>query len=62
MVLVFEGIALHTFDYDYALSVVVGNPPRFLNFSQEAKDDIDDLMEVSLIKGVRLSSKFEVLM
>ena len=61
MVLVFEGIVSHTFDYDYApASVVVGNPPRrvFLNFSQEAKDDIDDLMEVSLIKGVRLSSKF----
>jgi hypothetical protein len=61
MVLLFEGIVMHVFDYDYApASVVVGNPPRrvFLNVSQEAKDDIDDLMECALIKAVRLSSKF----
>jgi hypothetical protein len=61
MVLLFEGIVSHVFDYDYApASVLVGNPPRrtFLNISQEAKDDIDDLMECALIKAVRLSSKF----
>ena len=61
MVLVFEGIVAHVFDYDYApASVLVGTPPRrvFLNISQEGRDDMDDLAEQHLIKSVRLASKF----
>jgi hypothetical protein len=64
--LTIEGV----FDYDYApvseqvvsltrvaFIEIKGNRRVYLNISQEGRDDIDDLREVSAINGLKLSSQ-----
>jgi WD repeat-containing protein 35 len=58
LVLIYEGIVQKVFDYDYApASEVVETTRVYLNVSQEGKDDLDDLVEGKLVKGLRLSTK-----
>eukprot|EP01050_Picozoa_sp_SAG11_P027489 SAG11_NODE_6985_length_1214_cov_1.258296_1_plen_199_part_00 len=58
LVLMYEGIVAHVFDYDYApMSLLVGRKRVWLNISQEGKDDIDDLREGGLLNGLKLSSE-----
>ncbi|OUS48220.1 hypothetical protein BE221DRAFT_195435 [Ostreococcus tauri] len=48
---------LKVFEYDYAPeSTVVKNSRVYLNVSQEGVDDLDDLIEGALLRGLRLSS------
>jgi len=57
LVLIYEGIVQKVFEYDYAPeSTVVKNTRLYLNVSQEGVDDLDDLIEGELIRGLRLSS------
>ena len=57
LVLIYEGIVQKVFEYDYAPeSTVVKNTRVYLNVSQEGVDDLDDLIEGELIRGLRLSS------
>lgn len=57
MVLIYEGIVQKVFEYDYApASTVVKNTRVYLNVSQEGVDDLDDLVEGELIRGLRLVS------
>ena len=57
MVLIYEGIVQKVFEYDYAPeSTMVKNTRVYLNVSQEGVDDLDDLIEGELIRGLRLSS------
>ena len=57
LVLIYEGIVQKVFDYDYApASEVVETTRVYLNVSQEGKDDLDDLVEGKLVKGLRLST------
>ena len=58
LVLIYEGIVQKVFEYDYApASEVVETTRVYLNVSQEGKDDLDDLVEGKLVKGLRLSTK-----
>ena len=58
LVLIYEGVVQKVFDYDYApASEVVETTRVYLNVSQEGKDDLDDLVEGKLVKGLRLSTK-----
>ena len=57
LVLIYEGIVQKVFEYDYAPeSTVVKNSRVYLNVSQEGVDDLDDLIEGALLRGLRLSS------
>ena len=54
----FVAACRQVFDYDYApTSERVGVRKVWINVSQEARDDLDDLMEFGLIKGFRLCSE-----
>ena len=58
LVLLYEGIVQRVFEYDYApVSEVVETARVYLNVTQEGKDDLDDLVEGKLVKGLRLSTK-----
>ena len=58
LVLLYEGIVQRVFEYDYApASEVVETARVYLNVTQEGKDDLDDLVEGKLVKGLRLSTK-----
>eukprot|EP00793_Prasinoderma_coloniale_P005699 PRCOL_00004173-RA len=58
LVLIYEGVVQKVFDYDYAPSSEVIEARRvYINISQEGKDDLDDLTEGRMIKGLRLSTK-----
>ena len=58
LVLIYEGVVQKVFDYDYAPSSEVIEARRvYINISQEGKDDLDDLTEGKMIKGLRLSTK-----
>ena len=58
LVLIYEGIVQRVFEYDYApASEVVETTRVYLNVTQEGKDDLDDLVEGRLVKGLRLSTK-----
>ena len=49
LVLVYEGIVRNAvFDYDYApkSEKIFGACPRYLNVSEEGRDDLDDLREL----------------
>ena len=57
LVLIYEGIVQKVFEYDYAPeSTMVKNTRLYLNVSQEGVDDLDDLIEGELIRGLRLKS------
>ena len=58
LVLVYEGIVQKVFDYDYApASRSVEHKRVYLNITQEGTDDLDDLVESKLVKGLRLATK-----
>jgi hypothetical protein len=58
LVLIYEGIVQRVFEYDYApASEVVETTRVYLNVTQEGKDDLDDLVEGKLVRGLRLSTK-----
>ena len=58
LVLIYEGIVQKVYDYDYApASQVIAHKRVYLNITQEGIDDLDDLVEAKLIKGLRLSTK-----
>jgi WD repeat-containing protein 35 len=58
LVLLYEGIISNVFEYDYApASEVVETTRVYMNVTQEGKDDLDDLVEGKLVKGLRLSTK-----
>ena len=58
LVLIYEGIVQKVYDYDYApASQVIEHKRVYLNITQEGIDDLDDLVEAKLIKGLRLSTK-----
>ena len=58
LVLIYEGVVQKVFEYDYApTSEVIEMRRVYINISQEGKDDLDDLTEGKLIKGLRLSTK-----
>merc|ERR1712164_148657 len=57
MVLVYEAVVQGVFDYDYAPFVEqVANKRMMLNVSQEARDNLDDLVEAGMLRSLRLSS------
>ena len=57
MVLVYEAVIHGVFDYDYApCSEVVSGSRMMLNISQEARDNLDDLVETGLIRSLRMTS------
>lgn len=57
MVLVYEAVVEGVFDYDYAPFVEqVANKRLMLNVSQEARDNLDDLVEAGMLRSLRLSS------
>jgi len=57
-VLIYEGIVLQVFDYDYApSSEMIGLRRAYFNVSQEGRSDIDFLREEELLNGLKLSSK-----
>lgn len=57
-VLIYEGIVLQVFDYDYApSSELIGLRRAYFNVSQEGKSDLDFLREEELLNGLKLSSK-----
>jgi hypothetical protein len=63
MVLIYEGIARHVLDGDYApastLVSIQGHPTRriWMNISQEGKGAVDDLREAKLLNGLKLNSQ-----
>ena len=63
MVLLYEGIARHVLDGDYApastLVSIQGHPTRriWMNISQEGKGAVDDLREAKLLNGLKLNSQ-----
>ena len=55
LVLLYEGIVAKSFDYDYApTSVFLCGKRVYLNITQEGRDNIDDLLEVNLLRGLRM--------
>lgn len=61
LVLIYEGIELGVFQFDYApnlvwLSYERQTERKWLRISQEAKSVIDDLWETKLVNGIKLSS------
>lgn len=63
LVLVYEGIISsgqkNCFEYDYApaLERVYGSAPRYMNISEEGRDDLDDLRELGLITALKVTSE-----
>lgn len=57
MVLVYEAIVAGVFDYDYApYGEMVGSKRMLLNVSQEARDNLDDLVEAGMLRSLRMST------
>ena len=55
LVLLYEGIVTKAFDYDYApTSVFLSGKRVYLNITQEGRDNIDDLLEVNLLRALRM--------
>jgi len=60
LVLVYEGIVRNAvFDYDYApkSEKIFGACPRYLNVSEEGRDDLDDLRELGFITALKVTSE-----
>lgn len=62
LVLIYEGIAAGTLNFDYAPAATViaqeQRPKRiWMNITQDGKSAIDDLREANLINGLKLSTK-----
>jgi hypothetical protein len=73
LVLIYEGIVAKAFDYDYApfsevrarhvssclpvILKVLGHRRVYVNISQEGRDDIDDLREMGILDGLKVSTK-----
>jgi len=56
MVLVYEAIVAGVLEYDYApCSVLVSGKRMLLNISQEARDNLDDLVETNLVRSLRMT-------
>ncbi len=56
-VLMYEGIISGVFDWDYGpASIMLFEGRRFVNISQEGEDDINDLREIKLVDGLKLST------
>eukprot|EP00873_Tetraselmis_striata_P007223 jgi/Tetstr1/427487/TSEL_017614.t2 len=57
LVMLYEGICMQVFDYDYApMSQQVEESVLYLNVSQDAADDLDDLREALLVKTLLLTT------
>eukprot|EP00873_Tetraselmis_striata_P007221 jgi/Tetstr1/427485/TSEL_017613.t2 len=57
LVMLYEGICMQVFDYDYApMSQHVEESLLYLNVSQDAADDLDDLREALLVKTLLLTT------
>ena len=57
MVLVYEAILAGVFDYDYSpYGEEVGSKRMMLNISQEARDNLDDLVEAGMVRSLRMST------
>ena len=55
MVLVYEAILAGVFDYDYSpYGEEVGSKRMMLNISQEARDNLDDLVEAGMVRSLRM--------
>ena len=58
LVLIYEGIVAGNLDYDYApASIFLEGKRVYINLTQEGKDNIDDLLEVGLIRHLRMVTK-----
>ena len=58
LVLIYEGIVAGKLDYDYApASIFLEGKRVYINLTQEGKDNIDDLLEVGLIRHLRMVMK-----
>lgn len=57
-VLMYEGVVRGCFEYDYApQSMYVRGKRMYINTSQEGRDDVDDLRELKLVYGLKVTSK-----
>lgn len=57
MVLVYEAIVAGVFEYDYApFGEDVGEKRLTLNISQEARDNLEDLVEAGMVRSLRMST------
>lgn len=57
LVLLYEGIVLQAFEYDYApASVIISGARTFFNVTQEGSSDIDFLREEGLLNNLKRSS------
>jgi len=56
--IIFKGIIDKVLDYDYApISQMYIESRRYLNISQEGKDDLNDLRELGFLNKIRLATK-----
>jgi WD repeat-containing protein 35 len=59
MVLIYEGIVMQVFDFDYAPASKFVNGKRiYFNTSQEGRSDIDFLREEELVNGLKMTSAY----
>ena len=59
MVLIYEGIVMQVFDFDYAPASKFVNGKRiYFNTSQEGRSDVDFLREEELVNGLKMSSAY----
>lgn len=59
MVLIYEGIVMQVFDFDYAPASKFVNGKRiYFNTSQEGRSDVDFLREEELVNGLKMTSAY----